>query len=179
MSLLLTLGLFSACSNSDEVNTKSPDVSVSLNSIDEVDGNAAISDFFKTEFGDYDKEQKPFDFKNNLSNEETPCIIINNEEEFAESYIGSLSLPTIDFSKYTLLIGKVCLGAGTFIDNISIKQTNSATTTLLVNCTIDSKGTYVAVMYNEYYWKLFPKFNTSEINVEINKKIGEVNASKS
>lgn len=178
LNVLLSLGLFSACNSSDEVDTLSSDNMVDLIPIDESNGLAEISDFFKTEFGTYDNKTKPFDFKKNLSNEETPCIIINSEKEFKKVYTGSNPLPAIDFSKYTLIIGKIYLPAGTFIDNMSIKQTNLVKATLYINCIVDTKGAYVARIGWEYYWKLFPKFNVSIINVEISKEHGIVDDSK-
>ena len=175
LNVLLSLGLFSACNSSDEVDTLSSDNMVDLIPIDESNGLAEISDFFKTEFGTYDNKTKPFDFKKNLSNEETPCIIINSEKEFKKVYTGSNPLPAIDFSKYTLMIGNVFMSAGTFIDNMSIRNVSKSKKVLTINCIRDSKGAYVAVSYYEYYWKLFPKFNASEIVVEKNVKLGEIN----
>jgi hypothetical protein len=174
-STLLILGSFCACSSSDEIDTGSSDRLVDLTSI-EKDSASAISDFFKIEFGSYMKQQKPFDFKSNLSNEENPCIIINNEEEFKEAYTGDLNLPYIDFSKYTLVIGKIYLSAGTFINDMSIRQIDNNKVTLAINCIIDSKGSYISVDYYEYYWKLFPKFHASEIMVKISKEYGEIYA---
>ena len=177
LGMLLSLGMFSACSSSDEIDNES-DVLNNLTSIDEGDSFVVLSDFFKTTFATEGEEA--FDFKNNLSNEENPCIAINNEEDFKEAYTGDLNLPAIDFSKYTLIIGKIYLSAGTFIDNMSIKQTNPAKTTLYINCIIDTTpgGGYIGIMYWGYYWKLFPKFNASKINVEINSEYGKVDNSK-
>jgi len=176
LGVLLSLGMFCACSSDDEVDSESSDGIVDLTPIDEGDDFAVISDFFKTALGEYDAE-KPFDFKNNLSNEENPCIVINNEDDFKEAYTGDLSLPVIDFSKYTLIIGKILVSAGTFIDNVYIK-TNSANTTLFVDCIMDTKGGYLGNFYWDYYWKLFPKFHASNINVEVSKEKGEVDDSK-
>ena len=175
LGVLLSLGVFCACSSDDEIDNESPDVLNNLTPIDKGDSFAAISDFFKTAFNE---ESKPFDFGNNLGNEENPCVIINNEEEFEEVYTGESSLPTIDFSKYTLIIGKVFLSAGTFIDNMSIKQINNFRSVLTINYIIDTKGCYIALAYYKYYWKLFPKFHTSEIVIEETVRYEEVDDSK-
>ena len=175
LGVLLSLGVFCACSSDDEIDNESPDVLNNLTPIDKGDSFAAISDFFKTAFNE---ESKPFDFGNNLGNEENPCVIINNEEEFEEVYTGESSLPTIDFSKYTLIIGKVFLSAGTFIDNMNINHINRAKATLSINCIIDSKGAYIGTIGYVYYWNLFPKFHASIINVEVSKKYGEIDDSK-
>ena len=176
LGMLLSLGMFSACSSSDEIDNES-DVLNNLTSIDEGDSFVVLSDFFKTTFATEGEEA--FDFKNNLSNEENPCIAINNEEDFKEAYTGDLNLPAIDFSKYTLIIGKTFLSAGTFIDNVNIK-TNPVKTTLSINCIIDTNPNvgYLGVSYWEYYWKLFLKFHSSRIFVEISKEKGIVDDSK-
>lgn len=182
MSLFFALGMFCACSNDDEMGGSSEDDAKSVEILEPVvDGEdyAVISDFFKTAFGGSYNDEKPFDFKNNLSNDDNPCIVINNEEDFKEAYTGDLSLPAIDFSKYTLIIGKTFLSAGTFIDNVNIK-TNPVKTILSINCIIDTNPNvgYIGVLYWEYYWKLFPKFHASEMNVEISKEKGIVDDSK-
>ena len=135
-------------------------------SSDEGDDINVMYDFFETAFNSHNKEQKSFDFSNNLSNEEFPCIIINNKEEFEEAYMGDLRLPDIDFSVYTLVIGKIRVDAATFIDDISIKQIDNNTVALTINCFKDRKGCYIAIIKDVYYWKLFPKFYASEIKVE-------------
>ena len=180
IGVLLSLSIFCACSSDDEMGGSSEGDAKSVEVLEPiVDGEdyAVISDFFKTAFGGSYDDEKPFDFKNNLSNDDNPCVVINNEEDFKEAYTGDLSLPAIDFSKYTLIIGKTFLSAGTFIDNVNIK-TNSTKTTLFVNCIVDTKGWYIWVEYWEYYWKLYPKFHASKIDVEVSKEEGEVDDSK-
>ena len=184
LGMLLSLGLFSACSSDDGIDNDSSDDYVDLTPVDEGDDLAALFEFFQTEIGPdgyggcATGDEKPFNLKNNLRKDENPCLVINNEEDFKEAYTGDLSLPTLDFSKYTLIIGKVYLSAGTFIDNISIRQTNSTKATLYIKCIQDTNGAYLGVMYYEYYWKLYPKFHASEINVEISREKGEVDDSK-
>lgn len=178
LGVLLSLGMFCACSNSDEIGNEYPNDLNELFPIDEEDDSNTVSNFFKTEFGTYEDE-KPFDLKNNLSSEENSCIIINSKEDFEKVYTGKLSLPTIDFSQYTLIIGKVYFSfAGTFIDNMSIRQTDSTKATLYINCIIDTKGAYTADEIWKYYWTLFPKFHASEINIEISQEHREVDNSK-
>ncbi len=165
MCMLLSLGMFSACSSDDEINNES---TICLNSIDEINNIDEISAFFKSAFATEGRDI--FDFKKNLSNDENPCILINNEEEFKETYTGELSLPTIDFSQYSLVIGKVYLAAGTFIESVNFTSINSAKAILSINCIIDNKGAYIGTIGYVYYWKIFPKFHTSKIYVGINKR---------
>lgn len=196
LGMLLPLGMFCACSKSDETidldettdvvgkqdqNRGVDDESGAdlISPIDDGDGFSAISDFFQTEIGSYSKP-KPFDFKKNLGNEEKPCLVINNEDDFKEAYTGDLSLPSIDFSKYTLILGKIYLTAGTFIDSMGIRQTSPSKATLFINCLIDTSPDvgYLGVEYWEYYWNLFPKYHASEMNVEISTEYGVVDKSK-
>ena len=138
-----------------------------------------IVDFFKSAYGADAKRQESFDFTKTLCNDEKrPCLIINNEDEFREAYTGVFPLPTIDFSKYSLVIGKVYTNAGTFLDNMSIKQLNDSKSVLTINYIIDTKGCYIAIVDYMYYWKIFPKFYTSEIIVEETISYGEVDDSK-
>ena len=167
MSAFLSLGVFCACNSDDGISTRSSDDNVTLIPIEEGDGFAAISDFFKMTFATEEIKEKAFDFKNNLCNDGiNACILINNEEEFKSVYMGDSPLPAIDFSKYSLIIGKVYISAGTFIDNMSIRQVNNTKSILTLNYMIDTKGCYVGIVYYEYYWSLFPKFNASEVVVE-------------
>ena len=178
IGVLLSLSMFCACSSDDDGSNYSEGF-VDLPPINDGEDYSALSEFFKTAFGGSYDDDKPFDFKNNLSDEENPCVVINNEEDFKEAYTGDLSLPAIDFSKYTLIIGKTFLSAGTFIDNVNIK-TNPVKTTLSINCIIDTNPNvgYLGVLYWVYYWKLFPKFHSSKIYVEISKEKGIVDDSK-
>lgn len=164
-----------ACNNGDEPSDNIAD----LIPIEKGDDIAEISDFFKKTFDTDEIRQKPFNFKNNLCNDEKKtCLVINSQEEFEEAYTGDTPLPTIDFSKYSLIIGKVYIDAGTFIDNMSIKQINNSRSVLTINYIIDTKGCYIALAYYKYYWKLFPKFHTSEIVIEETVRYEEVDDSK-
>ena len=145
---------------------------------DVTDERNAISDFFKSVFDSSEKKSNLFDFKNNLSNEENPCILINCEEEFDEVYLGDLPLPTIDFSEFSLLIGKITVPSGTLIDNMSIRQIDNNEVVLAIQCIVDIKGAYTADMCDKYYWKLFPKFHASGIKVEISIEKGEIDEKK-
>ena len=171
MSVLLSLGLFSACSSSDELDTNV------LVPVKDCYGYSAISDFFYSEL-ESGEHPRSFVLNNNLSDDENPCIIINNKEEFEEEYTGDSPLPNIDFSNYTLIIGRITLSAGTFIDDMNIRIENNKRAAIAINCIIDSKGAYTANELYYYYWNLFPKFLVSEIVVEVNKKMGEIDNNK-
>ena len=176
LGMLISFGMFCACSNSDEMNIDSTDNNNKddtrvLIPVKDCFGYSAISDFFYSEFDSDEEYPKSFTFKNNLSDDERPCIIINNKEEFEEEYTGDSPLPNIDFSNYTLIIGRITLTAGTFIDDMNIKIENNKRAALAINCIIDSKGTYTTNMLYCYYWNLFPKFLVSEIMVEVNRKM--------
>lgn len=177
MSVLLSLGLFSACSSSDELNLDSTDNNNKddtnvLVPVKDCYGYSAISDFFYSEL-ESGEHPRSFVLNNNLSDDENPCIAINNKEEFEKAYTGDSPLPNIDFSNYTLIIGKIELNANIKIDNMSIRINNKKAA-IDINCIIDNKGTYIAIIDDHYYWNLFPKFFVSEITVEVNKREGEI-----
>ena len=183
MLLMMAGTAMTACSNSDEMNFDSTDNNNKddtrvLIPVKDSYGYSAISDFFYSELGSDETNPKSFVFKNNLSDDENPCIVINSKEEFEEEYTGDSPLPNIDFSNYTLIIGKIMLNAGTFIDDMNIRIENNKMATIAINCIIDSKGTYTANELYYYYWNLFPKFLVSEIMVEVNRKMGEIDDNK-
>jgi len=173
LGVMLTLVMFSACSNDDESeNSSSNDVLV-LSPVNEGDFIVTFSDFFKNSFAT--DRNNPFNFGKSISNEEnSPCIILNSKRDLEQAYTGDLDLPNIDFSQYTLIIGKIPVSAGTFIDNMVIRKISTKRAALAISCIIDNKGAYIAAMVNAYYWKLFPKFQTSRIEVEVSQNIGDV-----
>ena len=72
MGVLLSLGLFSACSNSDELNIDSTDNNNKddtrvLIPVKDSYGYSAISDFFYSELDSDEKYPKSFIFKNKCS----------------------------------------------------------------------------------------------------------------
>lgn len=169
LPLLLAMMLWTmgCSSDDDEIITRSSDDNVSLVPIEEGDAFAAVSDFFRIAFGSEGIKQEAFDFKNNLCHDgKNSCLLINNVGDFKEAYMGDSPLPAIDFSKYSLIVGRVYISAGTFIDNMSIRQINNSKSILVVNYCIDTKGCYIGILNYEYYWSLFPKFHASEIVVE-------------
>ena len=179
MLMMMAGTVMTACSSDDGMNIDSTDNNNKddirvLIPVKDSYGYSAISDFFYSELGSDETNPKSFVFKNNLSDDENPCIVINSKEEFEEEYTGDSPLPNIDFSNYTLIIGKIMLNAGTFIDDMNIRIENNKMATVAINCIIDSKGTYTAIELYYYYWNLFPKFLVSEIMVEVNRKMGEI-----
>ena len=186
LMLMALMTGFTACSNSDEndaemisrADQEASDAPAALAPIEEGADVAALTAFFGAEFGVYDETTKPFDLKNNLSDEKNPCVVINSMEAFGEAYTGDLTLPDIDFSKYTLVFGNAFLDAGTFIDNMKIRLVDGDKVALVINCIMDSKGCYIATMCQKYYWALFPKFSASEVKVEVSAVIGEIDDSK-
>ena len=172
--MLLSLVIFNACSNDDESEkTFSNDVAF-LNPIDEGLIIVPFSDFFKKSFDM--GGNLPFSFRKSISNEKkSPCIILNSKKDVEEAYTGDLNIPDMDFSNYTLIIGKIPVSAGTFINDMVKRKSFTNKATLAISCVIDGKGAYITAMVDAYYWKLFPKFHASKIKVEVSQNIGEVN----
>lgn len=82
------------------------------------------------------------------------CFVINNQAQLASLYIGQNTIPEIDFSKYTLVIGRAHMpssGESLIYHDISAdKQT--------LNLFIKQYSAGLAAIYFEYYWGLYPKF---------------------
>ena len=171
MLMLLSMAavVVSGCSSDDdETITRYSDDNISLIPIEEGEVFAAVSDFFRITSGSDEIKQEAFDFKNDLCHDgKNSCLLINNGEEFKEAYMGDSPLPSIDFSKYSLIVGRVYISAGTFIDNMSIRQINNSKSILAINYCVDTKGCYIGILHYEYYWSLFPKFHASEIEIVV------------
>lgn len=100
------------------------------------------------EHGDYDKEI---------------CLMINSRQEFQQAYMGSKPLPDVDFSKYTLLIGRTWGNDGSFsLGEITLKNKNSyyeLQTKLLHHV----GGFATQAIIDIYFWRLYPKLEKKDI----------------
>ena len=82
------------------------------------------------------------------------CFVINNQAQLASLYIGQNTIPEIDFSKYTLVIGRAHMPSSgellIYHDISAARQT--------LNLFIKQYSAGLSAIYFEYYWGLYPKF---------------------
>ena len=81
---------------------------------------------------------------------------INSQQDLIDRYIGIKQLPSIDFDKYTLIIGRAYMPGMTYhVESLEIHKYENTQTL----CVITDKPEGVFWMaYNMYFWAVFPKF---------------------
>ena len=153
--LLLAMGMaMTACSSEDEEKTLdvfSPETNIS----------GEIKSFFEAELPLTNISEGFFTSENRDSE---ICHIINDDAELKKFYTGKRMLPSIDFSRYTLIIGKARMENSYYYVNkqdVSVFK-NSAVVNLLVS-PISQEGHWPAFS-TLYFWGLYPKFHVKNIS---------------
>lgn len=159
--LCLTLAFFlTACSNSEE------DMIVQESPV-----TADVEEFFTKAFNwkEFLNQHKGFfsrDEFSSLSNEH-PVIIrsINNHEEFEQAYQGELTLPEIDFSKNTLIIGltRSLSSAETLGYTRLLEDHGNYDFQVVIYKDVNPTGVYSLGIMPIFFWKVYPKFQTSHL----------------
>lgn len=187
MSLLLTLGLFSACSNNDEldINGDQSLIQISDSTLVPDDGVVLSPYEFLNQWGSCknDEENRIFYFFNGpngqlpigkrsnsffVDSNKDVCYVINSIQELKSIYKGDKDLPEIDFKRWTLVIGQMVEPDAfypVFKQELKFKD-NKCQLTLYVPelDEVNLKGVSYKTQYL-YYWALYPKFNTAGISV--------------
>ncbi len=126
----------------------------------EADSSDALAMFFLDElhapyWDSNGNEIKTF-FKNGKWDDES-CMIINSRQEFQDAYMGTKELPDVDFSNYTLIIGRTWGNDGSYrLDDIILRENADyyeLETKLLHN--VDGFATMAIV--DIFFWRLYPK----------------------
>lgn len=159
--LCLTLAFFlTACSNSDD------DMIVQESPV-----TADVEDFFTKAFNwqEFLNQHKGFFSReefSSLSNEH-PVIIrsINNHEELEQAYQGELTLPEIDFSKNTLIIGltRSLSSAETLGYTRLLENHGNYDFQVVIYKDVNPTGVYSLAIMPIFFWKVYPKFQTSHL----------------
>lgn len=188
MSVLLSCGLFCACSSDDETNgsgsggTMKPDPALIpddgevLTPIEmtnrylwneESEKVAMICSFFNEGLPIGKRSESFF-----VGSDKDECYVINSLQELKSIYCGDKEYPELDFDKYTLVIGQkvnpdafypVLKQDLTFLDN-----------KCLLNIYVPDFKELNTTNVPFYYWALYPKFNTEGINVGFIREEGSV-----
>lgn len=93
------------------------------------------------------------------------CYIVNKDNEFRDLYLGEKPLPSIDFTRYTLIMGKVQMQSSFYYvakQNISISE-KMVVVNLFVS-PFSEDGSWPAFS-TLYFWGLYPKFSAENISV--------------
>lgn len=173
MSMLISLGMFSACSSDDEMNINVnndveliPDDGEVLNPVDlfeiqnrETNSNVLASFYFFNEQLPFGKRSESFF----VGSDKDECYVINNIQELKNIYRGNVSLPEIDFERFTLVIGQEIISNLYPLINQNLEFHDKQCELKLYIPDFD--GDTTALQYYLYYWALYPKFNTNGISV--------------
>ena len=171
MSLLLTFGLFSSCSNDGEMDlagggdilitdsTLIPDDGVVLKPVDVLELlYSRIPEFFDSELPKGTRSGSFF-----VESNQDECRVINSLEELKNIYCGDKEIPYIDFGKYTLVIGQRVMPDALYPvlrQNLEFREKKCQLSLYVPTVDgVDFKTQYL------YHWALYPKFNTERINV--------------
>lgn len=87
------------------------------------------------------------------------CFVINDQAQLASLYIGQNTIPELDFSKYTLVIGRAHMpssGESLIYHDISADRQT-------LNLFIKQYSAGLTAIYFEYYWGLYPKFEGDKL----------------
>lgn len=162
----------SACSSDNEVNESI--ATTEMGGVIYSDGQQAtnmdnpIAQFFATElrmpYWDNEGNSHTTFFEHGEWNSEE-CLLINSHEEFQAAYKGTKQLPDIDFSKYTLIIGRTWgEDSSVWLDHIELKDLGKMyQMEVFVSKT---PGIALTVITHIMYWQLYPKMSSKPITTK-------------
>ena len=146
---VLFLGLFASCAE-----IKPNDDAGIL----PVTAHEDVESFFESYLppSDYSYSNTSFNF-----GEETECFVINDVDDFKEVAPESVTLPEIDFDKYTLIIGQVVMGSPGYR---FVSQSIHTDTLKVVYKKLG--GASPATMTSFYFWGLYDKLQNA-VNIDV------------
>jgi hypothetical protein len=114
-----------------------------------------------------------FDFPESTLEEKLvdTCYVINNHRELDALYKGQKTIPDVDFEKYTLVIGRAYMphtGESLGYHDVSSEGKN-------INLYIEAYPVGLDVIELDYFWGLYPKFETDILTCSRNVTKIEVN----
>ena len=146
---VLFLGLFASCKGIEPTGDAG---------ILPVSAPEDVEFFFESHLppSDYSHSNTSFNF-----GEETECFVINDVDDFKAVAPESVTLPEIDFDKYTLIIGQVVMGNPGYR---FVSQSIHADTLKVVYKNLG--GASPARMTSFYFWGLYDKLQ-KDVYIEV------------
>jgi len=136
--------------------------------------NSSITEFFETEWpsGPNHRHGYFYDYVDSttsiwVTGPDTICDLINSQEQLQAVYFGDKTLPEINFTKYTLLIGRVEVSdSGHSIQKIDLVQTTNG---LMANVYIQKSQSGLVFPAFTYlrFWRLYPKLASTDITINV------------
>ena len=103
-----------------------------------------------------------------FNNDGNVCVVLNSYNELNLIYQGEDPLPEVDFSKYSLVIGRVWLNVGLKFNDLTVSKDGGGNTVVTLDFTYLSDNATIALVTYYYYWALCPKFSPQNITTRIN-----------
>lgn len=97
---------------------------------------------------------------------------IDSREEFTKAYKGTAELPEVDFSRYTLIVGKTYGVNGTYKFDRVILTDKGTTYEMETIVRANAGGGGTEAFMDIYYWCLYPKLEKKEITLKRTVKNG-------
>ena len=115
------------------------------------------------------KAAEEVDLKAWFSSYETACLVIDSMEEFKEVAPEGVTLPVIDFDRYSLVIGQAALAhAGFKFERQSIDiQTDKVILTVRYK---EMPGSHATAIKCFYFWGLYDKIPDLPFKLKVEKK---------
>ena len=89
------------------------------------------------------------------------CKVISSYDELKSSYQGNEILPEVDFSRYSLVIGRAWLNVGYKFKKLTMTK-EEGNTVVALHFTVLYDAVFALVTYY-YYWALCPKFTPKNL----------------
>ncbi len=160
--ILLAAMAFVACSEDEEVKVNNEN---EISQVAPKEMDTGIKEFFDAEMTQYSYNSLPFALPDKELGEfhDVWAQVINSQEELASLYIGERELPTIDFSRYSLILG-YATGANTSYSVREVVLEESEGSLLLTVHLNGSEEGFMALIKIPF-WGLYPKLPDMELKV--------------
>ena len=136
----------------------------------------SINNFFERQFNHFGWNGFVFQYQN-IDNDVADCYVINSTEQLERIYVGIDHIPQIDFSRYTLILGKVPIPNGYSLIRQKITKAGEYSTLdphplsehvlwlSFVRYENDDRWGNEKESYN--FWALYPKMNEESVEVYV------------
>ena len=92
------------------------------------------------------------------------CFLINSKEEFESMLLCDKNLPIIDFSLYSVIVGKKNMPNSFYS---IVEQSINNTQTLELNIIVHLPNEHWPAFSDMFYWALYPKLPNKKISINI------------
>ena len=181
MSMLLTLGLFSACNNEGDVDNGMyvnedgelvpipiPEDGEVVKAIELPNRRLWTEESHKVNLlCSFFNEGLPIGARSNsffVGSDKDECYLINNLNELKSIYCGDKELPELDFNKYTLIIGQKVMPK-VFYPVLS-QELEFFDKKCVLKLHVPALTAENTTGLPLYYWALYPKLKTEDISVK-------------